>query len=138
MTIASIKKWFTVAIPAPDDKARAVQLGCHLEEVAEMIEAAGYLGGSRNADALADYLKKRCPGVTADSVDRRALLDALADQIVTAIGVAHMFGMDIEAALAEVDRSNWTKFVDGAPNFDPHGKITKPASYSPPDLSGMY
>lgn len=34
----------------------------------------------------------------------------------------------------EVDRSNWSKFVDGKPVFNEQGKIAKPESYSPPNL----
>ena len=45
-----------------------------------------------------------------------------------------MFGLGIEGALAEVNRSNWSKFVDGAPVFDANGKIAKPATYSKPNL----
>ena len=46
---------------------------------------------------------------------RIAVLDAICDQIVTAVGVAYMMGMDIEGALAEVNRSNWSKFKGGLP-----------------------
>ena len=48
-----------------------------------------------------------------------------------------MFGLDIEGALAEVIRSNYSKFVDGKPVFDANGKIAKPATYSPPDLTAF-
>ena len=50
---------------------------------------------------------------------------------------SHMFGLDIEGALAEVIRSNYSKFVDGKPVFDANGKIAKPATYSPPDLTAF-
>jgi predicted HAD superfamily Cof-like phosphohydrolase len=71
------------------------------------------------------------------SADARVeLLDALCDQVVTAIGVAYMMGMDIEGALAEVNRSNWSKFKGGfVPVFNEHGKIAKCAEYTPPELS---
>jgi predicted HAD superfamily Cof-like phosphohydrolase len=68
-------------------------------------------------------------------IDRKALLDSLCDQIVTAVGVAHMFGMDISGALSEVNRSNWSKFVEGKPVFNEHGKIAKGPNYTPPDLA---
>ena len=63
------------------------------------------------------------------------MLDALCDQIVTAIGVAHRFGFDIQGALAEVNRSNWSKLVDGQFQHDANGKVIKPADYSPPNLA---
>ena len=70
------------------------------------------------------------------SADARAeLLDDLCDQIVPAVGVAYMLGMDIEGALAEVNRSNWSKFEGGVPVFNEHGKIAKGVEYTPPELS---
>ena len=71
------------------------------------------------------------------SADARVeLLDALCDQIVTAVGVAYMMGMDIEGALAEFNRSNWSKFEGGVPVFNEQGKIAKGAEYTPSELSG--
>jgi len=133
MTIKSIANWFTEAVPTPTDKNKAVQLGCHLEEVAEMLTAVGMATRSHIVDHWGYELKTY--GVHHYDVDRKELLDALADQIVTAVGVAHMFGLDIQGALAEVNRSNYSKFVDGKPVFDANGKIAKPATYSKPDLT---
>lgn len=143
MTIPCIKQWFQLAVPEPTDKNRAVQIGCHFEEVGEMLdatvpnsrlgsdlhEAANHLKAGPQTPEEVEYMR----GVFA-RIDRTELLDALCDQIVTAVGVAHMFGMDIEGALAEVNRSNWSKFVDGKPTFDANGKIAKPATYSKPNL----
>ena len=39
MTIKQTIEWFKAAAPAPDNRALSVQAGCHLEEVAEMLEA---------------------------------------------------------------------------------------------------
>ncbi|AXY83337.1 hypothetical protein [Acidovorax phage ACPWH] len=138
MTINSIKNWFEQAVPNPTDKNRAVQIGCHFEEVGEMMDAScnhQFSIASEETKLLAATLKENWPGVSHADVDRAALLDALCDQIVTAIGVGHMFGLDVEAALAEVNRSNWSKFVEGKPVFDVNGKIAKPATYSPPNLT---
>lgn len=135
--ISDIKGWFELAVPTPTDKNRAVQLGCHFEEVAEMLDATNHRSPCLRDDLadIANKFKKHLAGVDANEVDRIELLDAICDQIVTAVGVAHMFGMDIEGALAEVTRSNWSKFVDGKPVFDANGKIAKPPSYSKPDLT---
>ena len=43
-TVSEIKNWFQKAVPAPSDKNRAVQLGCHFEEVGEMLLAMGLNG----------------------------------------------------------------------------------------------
>lgn len=133
--IHHIRDWFKLAVPTPTDKNRAVQIGCHFEEVAEMANAVGEFKGEEELMYMGDHFKVEVEGVELDNVDRTELLDALCDQIVTAVGVAHMFGMDIEGALTEVNRSNWSKFVDDKPTFDVNGKITKPATYSKPDLT---
>ena len=137
--ISTIKTWFTLAIPEPTDKSRAVQIGVHFEEVGEMLAATGHWSPCLRDDLadIANKFKKHHDGVGTHEVDRIELLDALCDQIVTATGVAHMFGLDIEGALAEVIRSNYSKFVDGKPVFDANGKIAKPATYSPPDLTAF-
>ena len=144
-TVSEIKNWFQKAVPAPSDKNRAVQLGCHFEEVGEMLLAMGLDGiDYSELAALASELKD-C-GKDAESLqfltdgvfpmlDKTELLDALCDQIVTAVGVAHMFGMNIEGALTEVNRSNWSKFVNEEPVFDENGKIAKGPDYTPPDLT---
>ena len=107
--------------------------------------SVGFWGRSRRpaacpASILLPSLSRSRSAITPHAVldengIRTELLDALCDQIVTAVGVAHMFGLDIEGALAEVNRSNWSKFVDGKPTFDANGKIAKPATYSKPDLT---
>ncbi|MEG9499874.1 hypothetical protein [Mannheimia indoligenes] len=58
----------------------------------------------------------------------------LCDQIVTAIGVAYMFGMDIQGALKEVADSNDSKFENGEPVFNEQGKIAKGKHYFSPNL----
>ena len=69
------------------------------------------------------------------NVDANAVLDGITDQQVTAIGIGHMLGMDTTGALAEVDRSNFSKFgKDGQPIFDENGKIKKGPHYVKPNL----
>lgn len=133
--ISDIKGWFELAVPTPNDKNRAVQIGVHFEEVGEMLQTLPTHHPCLRDDLadVANGYKKRHE-VNGEDVDRIELLDALCDQIVTAVGVAHMFNMDIEGALAEVTRSNYSKFVDGKPVFDANGKIAKPPSYSKPNL----
>ena len=136
MTISSIANWFTQAVPTPTDKNRAVQIGVHLEEVAEMDTSIGETFIAERIALIATQFKRDgTVELREPSLDRTELLGSLADQIVTAVGVAHMFGFNIQGALAEVNRSNWSKFVDGKPTFDANGKIAKPATYSPPDLT---
>ena len=137
--IHSIKEWFKAAKPNPSTADACVQIGCHYEEVSEMSTTLNdNVKHALAATALkyqwnhSEYL-----GVVEElSADARAeLLDDLCDQIVTAVGVAYMLGMDIEGALAEVNRSNWSKFEGGVPVFNEHGKIAKGVEYTPPELS---
>ena len=134
-------KWFELAVPKPTLKSQMVQIGCHFEEVAEMMEELGNRYESLEVDNLADYYKN----MFADSghfgplsLEKGIeLLDSLCDQIVTASGVGYMFGFDMKSALAEVVRSNWSKFENGKPVFDDNGKIKKGANYTPPQLGGF-
>ena len=134
--ISDIKGWFELAVPTPTDKNRAVQIGVHFEEVLEMLQTLPTNHPCLRddlADIANDY--KRRQEVSHEEPDRIELLDALCDQIVTAVGVAHMMGFNLPGALAEVNRANWSKFVDGAPLFDSNGKITKGPLYLPPRLA---
>jgi predicted HAD superfamily Cof-like phosphohydrolase len=131
--ILEIQQWFRLAVPNPTDRNRGVQIGCHLEESAEFAIAIGDPELAQKLHAMATYYKEA--GRKANHhVDRLELLDACCDGIVTLVGVAHMFGFDLGRALAEVNRSNWSKFVDGVPVFDANGKIAKPPTYTPPKL----
>ena len=138
--IHSIKEWFKAAKPNPSTVDACVQIGCHYEEVSEMSAVLYDYVEDELVDTAILYKIKHSDyiGVLEElSADARVeLLDALCDQVVTAVGVAYMMGMDIEGALAEVNRSNWSKFKDGfVPVFNEHGKIVKGADYTPPELS---
>lgn len=124
--------WFRLAVPEPTDKNKSVQLGCFFEEVDEVLQALNYKGYESIADLAYDY--KTGADVTLTDQQRIDLLDGLCDTIVTAVGVAHMFDMDIIGAMEEVNRSNFSKFVNGKPVFNEQGKIAKPDTYSPPNL----
>ena len=137
--IHSIKEWFKAAKPNPSTADACVQISCHYEEVSEM--SAVLYDDVRFALAATALLYRKnniryIGTVEKLSADARVeLLDALCDQIVTAVGVAYMMGMDIEGALAEVNRSNWSKFEGGVPVFNEQGKIAKGVQYTPPELS---
>ena len=134
MSIQSIIRWFEIAKPEPTFRDVAVQVGCHYEEVAEMMEATNNDG--TETYELAEFYKQGYGNDNLINFDHLALLDALCDQIVTAIGVGVMMGFDMEQALAEVNRSNYTKFnADGTPYIKPNGKIGKnPETYQEPQL----
>ena len=140
--IKSIKKWFELAKPNPTSEDLCVQIGCHYEEVAEMAEAIGddlnvindLASEYKSKDASALFFTENLK-IKGNAVDLRTeLLDSLCDQIVTAIGVAHMLDFDILGALNEVNNSNYSKFEDGKPVFNEQGKIAKGKDYFAPDL----
>ena len=152
MSIQSIIRWFEIAKPEPTFADIAVQVGCHYEEVSEMLEATNNYGDlscySSDSESdtgtlsdLADFYKDGFGNDNVANFDRLALLDALCDQVVTAIGVGVLMGFDMAKAIKEVDRSNWTKFAkdqDGkyVPYIKPNGKIGKnPNTYQEPQLA---
>ncbi|RGE48284.1 hypothetical protein MHD_05595 [Mannheimia granulomatis] len=136
-TINQIENWFKTAVPDPTDGNKLVQIGCHLEEVCEMLDVFGSFAAGEELNELSgDFKKRRGYYDCAELSDKSKieLLDALCDQIVTAIGVAYMFGMDIQRALKEVADSNDSKFDNGRPVFNEQGKIAKGKHYFKPNL----
>jgi predicted HAD superfamily Cof-like phosphohydrolase len=147
-TLGQTALWFERAVPKPTSKNLHTQLGCHFEEVAEMVEvllpaaATRPLGvqldlALRVLKSIAAQLKASDTVLNVGSVNEIGLLDALCDQIVTATGVGHMTGFSVVSALTEVNRSNWSKFVDGQPVFDENQKIQKGPDYSKPQLASF-
>jgi len=141
--IDDITIWHKRARQEPTEKDFNVQFGCHIEEFIEMLDsiipeyseamwkAVNEL--EKFANGLKDGSRKILIG------DREGLLDALADQIVTAVGVGVCAGMDMPKAVAEVNASNWSKFdYRGYPEFDENGKIKKGERYRKPNLEGFY
>jgi hypothetical protein len=152
MTIESIELWHKRARPYVTAADFNVQLGCHLEEVAEMLnemvcedyDTEDGLAEELVADVhakvteLAEFLKAGHIRARVPLGNRKAFLDSLADQIVTAVGVGHCAGMQTAKACERVNSSNWTKTVDGEFIRDANGKIAKPATYVAPDLEGLF
>lgn len=144
--IESIALWFRRVKPKPTYEDLQTQLGCHFEEMAELVDEM----------QVTDMNHKLLLGETADLLerisvllkekhmlvrlqDRQNFLKELCDTIVTAVGVAHCSDMAITSAMEEVSRSNWSKFDEnGNPVYDKNGKVKKGSRYSPPDLEGMY
>ena len=142
MNIEKIINWFKAAKPNPTEKDKATQIGAHFEEVSEMMRALSC--NSVQAEQISqefyasDAIDKDIDGrdVALPENWQIELLDALCDQIVTAIGVGYMMGFDMVGALQEVNLSNWSKFDEnGNPIFNENGKIVKGENYFKPDLA---
>jgi len=118
-----------------------------MEEFVEMIEALRFT--HRNGTGVempgknsmlyqqvkdfADGLK--AGRITAQIANCKELVDAMADQVVTAVGVGHTANMNMTRAVDIVNTSNWSKFSpEGQPYFDQNGKVLKGPNYVPPAL----
>ena len=141
--IDDITIWHKRARQEPTEKDFNVQFGCHIEEFIEMLDSITPEYSEAMWKAV-NELEKFANGLKDGSRkiligDREGLLDALADQIVTAVGVGVCAGMDMPKAVAEVNASNWSKFdYRGYPEFDENGKIKKGERYRKPNLEGFY
>jgi predicted HAD superfamily Cof-like phosphohydrolase len=139
MSLEKTKQWFEQAIPEPTVEQACIQVGCHMEEFSEMLSALAddfecCAVGSIAHEYKTCNLKNLAMISSASSDVKIEILDSIVDQIVTAVGVGHMMGMDVLGALEEINRSNFSKFEDGKPVFDLNGKITKGKDYVKPNL----
>lgn len=72
----------------------------------------------------------------AADLDIVGIADALADIVYVAYGTAHAYGIDLDAVITEVHRSNMTKLdAAGLPIRRADGKILKGPAYEPPDVA---
>ena len=143
MTTEAIELWHKRARPEPTAADFNVQLGCHFEEIEEMMRCI-----DTNDEELWEEVRLQVYTLSkllkinelkATINDRNEFLDSIADQVVTGIGAAHCAGMKGAAACDRVNTSNWSKFDDnGQPLRDANGKIKKGPNYQPPVLDGLY
>ena len=89
--IHSIKEWFKAAKPNPSTADACVQIDCHYEEVSEM-SAVLYDDVEYALEATAlkykiNHSRYLCVLEELSADARVELLDALCDQVVTAVGV---------------------------------------------------
>ena len=143
MSTESIELWHKRARPEPTDKDFSVQLGCHFEEIEEMMTTIitdddGLWQEVRSQIYVLSKLLK-LGELKARVDDRKEFLDSIADQVVTGIGAAYCAGMRAADACDRVNTSNWSKFDhNGQPIRDANGKIKKGPNYQPPVLDGLY
>lgn len=140
--------WFKACYPNPTVAQWHSQFGVHLEEVAEMLEAVRTAADKKGkavgwaALAVHDAIQPlrvlsellKAGALKVLDVDHQEFGDSLADQRVTGTGLAIMSGYDFAGMIALVDRANFSKFVDGKPIYDEHGKVAKGPDTFKPDL----
>lgn len=76
-------------------------------------------------------------GEYLDAVEDQNLVeiaDALADMVYVIYGTALTYGIDLDAVLSEVHRSNMTKLEDGKPIYRADGKVAKGREFQPPNI----
>lgn len=149
VSVKSITDWFKTAKPEPvmgfPPKWLPTQLGAHFEEIGELVQVFA----SNNSDIelqnhmnsllvqlniVKQYLYKKDKLPELNQEERVAVLDALADQVVTATGVAYFSKFKFDEALSEVNKSNYSKLENGKPVFNENGKIIKGKDYFKPEL----
>lgn len=70
--------------------------------------------------------------------DLVGIADALADMAYIIYGTALVYGINLDAVVREVHRSNMTKLgADGQPIRRSDGKVLKGPLYSPPNIEGV-
>lgn len=135
------KDWFEVTDPQPTQYRLNSQFGAHLEEVREMFPEI--TSGNPEVDAkmqLIDTLLSEVASLfKSQQVDLKVLnnkkfFDSLLDQRVTLTGVAHLKGYDYDEGVARVDVANFTKFVDGVPQYKEGGKVAKGPYFVEPNI----
>ena len=138
----STDEWFAVVLAndAPGTDRFPVQLGCHLEEVVEMLQEvyvddsdvnSALEGAIANLTKAAEALKSGQQEVAVDRAE--AFEDSLLDQRVTGTGLLKMRGADVAESVARVDVANFTKFVDGKPVYKEGGKVGKGPNFWNPE-----
>ena len=136
--------WLAAAGKAQTPENVSVQYGCHLEEIAEMLDETTFMSTtgitssamqevSAVLKALGENLKLGRAQVVIH--DKAAFLDSLCDQGVTGDGIAYLAGLDKDGADKAVIDANYDKFVDGVPVIKPGGKIGKRDGWIAPDLT---
>lgn len=136
--------WIKKCKPSPTSADFHTQFGVMCEEVSETLqelsatdsETALLITEAEEAmERLGTHLKGNDRKVFVLPGHRKDFLDGLNDVIVTAVTTAHTQNMDIVGSANEVNRANFSKFVDGQPIFDANGKVAKGPNYQKADLT---
>ena len=99
----------------------------------EFTELAGAVYGSRAASVLADTIRNLPDARNRDLVETA---DALADLVYVIYGMALEAGIDLDAVLEEVQRSNMSKLMpDGSVKRREDGKVLKGPDFVEPDIA---
>lgn len=91
------------------------------------------------SDSLVSYIFSLEFGPPIDiAYNREQVAKELADLLYVVYGTAEELGFQLEDIFARVHKSNMSKvWDDGTVHYNEFGKVLKPPTYSPPDLSDL-
>ena len=135
-------EWFATVLAndAPGTDRFPIQMGCHLEEIVEMLVELELEDELRQEveTAVASLTKVanalKTGQVEVGTKNEVAFTDSVLDQRVTGTGLLKMQGVDVAETVARVDVANFTKFVDGKPLYKEGGKIAKGPDFWNPEF----
>lgn len=124
----------------PDAKIVKLRLALILEEFTELTEACvnEERPESQNLLHTLHHAMDHVKALTEDdlNVSLVDVADALTDINYVVYGAGHCFGLNLDACMEEVQRSNMSKLgADGKPIYNEHGKVMKGPNYVGPDLT---
>lgn len=121
--------------PSPADLVREFHRAFGLDTRSEPTEVTPELAAHRGR-LLAEEAAEVAEVAVAGPLDR--LAHELADVVYVAYGTALVHGIDLDAVIAEIHRSNMTKLgPDGSVARRADGKVLKGEHYRAPDVSGV-
>lgn len=128
---------------------REMRLGLVTEEVGELVEASAFdqtvnmmqafARQGDNSGAAASVIRFTSSGLKhiegrLPNIVRMA--DGLGDIVYVCYGMALEMGIDLDAVIAEIHRSNMSKLDDdGLPIYREDGKVLKGPNYTPPNIA---
>ncbi|MEV5439032.1 MazG nucleotide pyrophosphohydrolase domain-containing protein [Streptomyces sp. NPDC052682] len=120
---------------SPAHLVRAFHLAFGLDARDTPAEVSPELAAHR-AELLAEEAAEVAEVAVEGPLDR--LAHELADVVYVAYGTALVHGIDLDAVIAEIHRSNMTKLgPDGQVTRRPDGKVLKGEHYEAPDVAGV-
>lgn len=126
----------------PETKIVKLRLALILEEFIELTEACVNEDRSQSQQLIQTlhHAMEHVKSLTEEDlkVSLVDVADALTDINYVTYGAGHCFGINLDACMEEVQRSNMSKLgADGKPIYNEHGKVMKGPNYVEPNLAAV-
>lgn len=133
MSVSELVREFHVAAGAPIADTPTVPPG-KVEEARLDMAWEEY---DEHEAAVAEYDGRKRTHTPLEQIEHIThIARELADAVYVAYGTALVYGIDLDAVIAEVHRANMRK-VEGRPKKRKDGKVLKPAGWEPPDVGAV-